>query len=137
MPQYVVLFHRTTSTDNHRGVDSHYDWMFDAGESLLTWATDRLPEVTAMGPLAAVRLVDHRRIYLHYQGPLTDGRGEVTQVESGDFQLISASDNRFEFQVTGTRSGVIVFQRMRSAEMTVPSDSRWYWSFLPMRVEAS
>lgn len=137
MPQYVVLYHRTTSTENRRGTDSHYDWMFDRGESLWTWATDTLPELTEIGPLEAIRLADHRRIYLTYQGPLTGGRGEVTQVESGDFQIIHESNDRIEFQVTGSRCGVIAFQRMRSCEMRVPPGSRWNWSFLPTRVEAS
>ena len=44
MPTYVVLYHQPEAGKKlPRGADAHFDWMFDQGEVLWTWATDSLP----------------------------------------------------------------------------------------------
>jgi hypothetical protein len=75
----------------HRG-GRHFDWLFEhpawpigaqgplwAGR--LAWPPGGWPD----GPfrLTVEQLSDHRRRYLHYQGPLSRERGVVTRVDRG------------------------------------------------------
>ena len=98
--RYVVL--------SHGGVpEPHFDLMFetDPGGMLLTWRTLVWPitEETAL-----VRLGEHRRDYLDYEGPLTDGRGYVNRIAGGnctvtwttrhDFTLRLADRNTLRLQ---------------------------------------
>jgi len=136
MLQYVVVHHQVGATGKIRDADSHFDWMFDRGDALWTWATDQYPEPMSTGPLDAVRLADHRRVYLDYEGRVSGDRGEVSRVESGAFETLYESEDCFEVRVTGKRCGVITFQRTCPADSPEPS-ARWCWSFLPNRVEAS
>lgn len=136
MLRYVVLHHQMGASDKIRDTDSHFDWMFDRGDALWTWATDQYPELTSTGPLEAVRLADHRRAYLDYEGLVSGNRGKVSRVESGEFETIHETEDGFQFRVTGERCGIIRFQRTCAADIPERSP-RWCWSFLPNRVEAS
>jgi len=137
MAAYVVLHHRIDPSDSMPGRETHFDWMFDNGRSLWTWATEPLPNVETVGPVPAIRLADHRRDYLEYQGTLTGNRGEVSRVEAGDFVLVTDSDECFQFLVQGVRCGVLTFQRVEAAESAERSDSLWNWTFLPTLNDAS
>lgn len=66
----------------------HFDWLLDvadAPQSPLT--TFRLPDALhTMKPgseMRALRIADHRRLYLEYEGKLSDNRGSVKRVTSG------------------------------------------------------
>ena len=84
--RYVIL--------RHEGIpDPHYDLMFETlpGSPLATWRSSTWPLENAM-PL--VRLNDHRREYLDYEGPIGEGpvggdrgRGRVHRVTKGYFSL--------------------------------------------------
>ncbi len=84
----TVLLEHTTDSDRH------YDWLFanpDAPATpyrLTTWRVTvppwRWPD---RGELELVRLPDHRRVYLEYEGPLTRGRGFVRRVDAGELQV--------------------------------------------------
>ena len=143
--RYVVLHHRPLSVQSNvsgdvsgrgktlpRGVAAHFDWMFENGDSLLTWATDSLPSVTLAATVPAIQLPGHRAVYLTFEGPLSGERGQVSQVERGCFRAVCVSADHCEFAVTGNRAGTIVFQRhQRGVEVT------WDWSFRPTRADAS
>ena len=78
--RYVVL--------RHEGVaDPHYDFMLELspGAALTTWRCDTWP-FRATIPLTP--LADHRREYLTYEGPVSGGRGTVTRVAGGEYDLI-------------------------------------------------
>jgi len=78
----------------HDGIDHpHLDLMVETSpDSLL--ATWRLETWPVIGEIPAVRLADHRRRYLDYEGPLSDNRGFVRQIESGDCDLeIEGNEN--------------------------------------------
>jgi len=73
---YVIL--------HHTGVDEpHFDVMIESSPvgQLTTW---RIAEWPIVEPTAAIRLPDHRRAYLTYQGAISVNRGIVTQMESGE-----------------------------------------------------
>ena len=77
--RYVIL--------RHEGIDEpHFDLMFEtsSGSALATWRCESWPiETTA----ALVRLPDHRRAYLDYEGPISGDRGHVTRVTTGFYRL--------------------------------------------------
>lgn len=125
--RYVVLHHRLFSTEV-----AHFDWMFENGESLLTWATDSLPSRTSASSVPAKKLPDHRAVYLTYEGPLSDDRGNVSQVEKGSCKAICIQADHCEFELTGDREGTLSFKRNQRGV-----DATWAWSFRPTRADAS
>lgn len=81
--RYVVLLHTGYGPD-------HYDLMLDRdGASPLE--TYRCPRWPVEAGDRAVRLPDHRRVYLDYEGPISGGRGKVARVEAGTFE---SNENR-------------------------------------------
>lgn len=68
---------------------SHVDWMIapddmDGRELLVTFrVAGRVDELTAGERLAARRIGDHRRAYLTFEGPVSDGRGTVRRLAGG------------------------------------------------------
>ncbi|MEL6109882.1 MAG: hypothetical protein AAFU85_28055 [Planctomycetota bacterium] len=122
MPRFTILLHQTETTPDWRAADSpsnvasgnqHWDWLFETDEedadddawSLLTWATDPLEpdwlERTARTTpsIAAMRLPNHRRRYLHFEGELSDGRGSVRRVALGEYSLIAKTADDFRVRL--------------------------------------
>ena len=133
MPHYVVLHHRVLAGKAlPRGAHDHFDWMFENGDSLLTWATDSLPSRTSGSTMRAILLPAHRTIYLTFQGPLSEDRGEVERVESGTFETIQINETQYEFAVKGDRVGIILLRKNHRG-----GDATWDWSFRMMRADAS
>jgi hypothetical protein len=72
----------------------HYDFLFDTSDtsSLVTF---RLPD----WPLApatthpALKLRDHRRIYLTYEGQISNDRGHVLRVAEGEVRIVQSGAN--------------------------------------------
>lgn len=73
--RYVILRH------DHVG-EPHYDLMFETlpGSLLATWRSEIWP---IESPTPLLRLRDHRRLYLTYEGDLTGGRGSVQRIAEG------------------------------------------------------
>ena len=68
---------------HHTGVPApHYDLMFETAPDapLATWRSGRWP---IDRPTPLVRLSDHRRHYLDYEGDVGGGRGHVRRVAGG------------------------------------------------------
>ncbi len=82
MPRFVVLKHETAS-------GAHFDLMLENERALLTYSFAAFPEPGA----SCDRLADHRIDYLDYEGNVLGGRGAVTRVESGTFDLLSSGDS--------------------------------------------
>ena len=69
----------------------HYDWLIGtpdhrkAPDARLWTARVEHPtgDWTALGRFGLTALPPHRREYLHYQGPISDGRGRVARVDRG------------------------------------------------------
>jgi hypothetical protein len=73
--QYVILWHDGIA-------EPHFDLMFETlpGSALSTWRSLYWPIESAT---PALRLKDHRRAYLDFEGDLSDRRGRVTRVAAG------------------------------------------------------
>jgi hypothetical protein len=77
--RYVIL--------RHEHVDEpHYDLMFEAlpGSMLATWRSEVWP---IESPTPLLRLRDHRRLYLTYEGDLSGSRGSVQRIAEGNCQV--------------------------------------------------
>lgn len=138
MPQYVVLYHELSEDEQlSRTSRSHFDWMFEHENGLATWATETLPSKDQSLELIAIRLPDHRKAYLTYEGAVSGNRGHVTRREAGTYEVIEASEDSFQVLLSGDRTARIMFQRIVSAGNLAAEVDRWYASFRPTRVEAS
>jgi hypothetical protein len=108
--RFVILWHAlpslaTIATGGARC--SHFDLMFEASERLVTFELPRIPIPGERIPL--VRLVDHRRDFLEFEGklsPAEDGsdRGHVTRWAAGSYhffrrtrekQIVELDSDRF------------------------------------------
>ena len=78
MSRFVLLRHEVPP---EFGRPSHFDLMLQSGSSLLTWEIDQVP--LSKQSVKAVQLPNHRLLYLDYEGPISDNRGEVRRVDQG------------------------------------------------------
>jgi len=94
MSSFVILHH-----DSPRGV--HFDFMLEIGDALKTWS---LPETPVSGVEMTVEaLPDHRLAYLDYEGPVSDGRGEVARWDRGSFAIVRQSEAELVVELTGEK----------------------------------
>jgi len=102
MPRFRVLRH-----DSPRGL--HYDLLLETATLLVTFALDNEPFPGTTGK--AEPLPDHRRIYLEYEGPISGGRGTVSEWDSGTYLIMRRSERLLEILLTGRRlKGKIVLE---------------------------
>lgn len=89
VPRFVLL--------EHRWIGVHWDFLLERGEVLQSWAIDA-PIVTGQDQPAR-RLPDHRLAYLDYEGPISAGRGEVTRVARGTYEVREWSEDRLKLTI--------------------------------------
>lgn len=83
MSVMVVLLHSVPDGS------CHYDWLLsraDGSGPLISWRLAINPRTAGGGATAfdAVRMQDHRRVYLEFEGEVSGGRGSVVQVARGE-----------------------------------------------------
>ncbi len=99
MSRTVVLRHELPDGSHH------FDWMLerlgcmggDEDRSLVTFRLSGSP--VGVNTLDAEAIADHRKRYLWYEGPVSDQRGHVTRVASGECQWLRHEDGGFEVMV--------------------------------------
>lgn len=78
------------------GRSSHWDLLLERENSCWTWALEVLPHGLFHSPenesVSALRLPDHRKHYLDYQGPLSGDRGTVHRTLGGTCKWLENSD---------------------------------------------
>ena len=94
MPRFALLIH-----DSPGG--RHYDFFLENGDRLKTWSLPRLPEAEVEIPCTA--LVDHRPIYLDYEGPISGNRGTVARWDQGTYAVELWSDDEILVALTGEK----------------------------------
>ena len=117
MQRFAILRH-------HPGPNStrplHWDLMFEHGDVLRTFAS--LEEPTAGHSLHVDQLDDHRLDYLDYEGSVSCGRGDVSQWDVGDFQVLEESPGQWLLDLRGRRwKGRVRF--------AAGADHRWMITF--------
>ena len=112
--RFVVLFHQP-GIASKRTAKPHYDWMFEFGGQLLTWATAPtelgIESMQVGDPIEAdcEPLPPHRLDYLDYEGEVSGGRGSVTRRLAGHYVLKQFGNDLFHAELTWTqqvRTGV-------------------------------
>ena len=96
--RYTVLRHEDIA-------EPHWDLLLEiAGQELLvTWQIRIPPEEwhRAEAVLQAVRIGDHRRVYLDYEGPISGDRGFVRLAARGNWNLLSQTVDSWRVQLSG------------------------------------
>lgn len=88
MLDFVILHHQFSKQSDR---NDHWDLMLRDGDELLTWAIERNPTVETCSQ--GTRLPNHRLKYLNYEGPISDDRGVVRRVVSGQFHWLQKTDD--------------------------------------------
>jgi hypothetical protein len=101
------------SGERSYGSHSHWDLMLELDDGqLLTW---KLPPMTLANLLQVGheflghRLPNHRQVYLDYEGPISNNRGWVKRMASGEYRVVmlgqAAESNSGEKQQSSVSSG--------------------------------
>lgn len=93
MPRFVILAHNWPFL--------HWDFLLELEGRLASWRL--LSEPNERARIVAEAIPDHRSIYLDYEGPVSHGRGEVTQWDAGDYELLEESVSGLTLQLKGRR----------------------------------
>ena len=124
---FALLEHDTSTAVgvDPAGRGRHWDLLVEVSgcERLPTWRLERNP-VDDAGEIPAQRSGDHRRLYLEYEGEISDGRGQVRRIDDGAATVECLEDNRSlvvlagrhlrgVFEITAGFSGEMVFRRAR------------------------
>ncbi|MBN2211449.1 MAG: hypothetical protein JW709_08660 [Sedimentisphaerales bacterium] len=75
--------------------------MLEQPDALITWQIPLPPEQWADHPITCLRLPNHRKTYLTYEGPLSNNRGKVRIVCRGEYKLIVAASSHWQFDLLG------------------------------------
>ncbi|MEI8196657.1 MAG: hypothetical protein WCI73_12165 [Phycisphaerae bacterium] len=123
--RFVVLRHQPGEASKGEGV--HWDFILETApgaERLPTWRLAAWQGLEVGEFVAeAVRLPDHRRAYLDYEGEISGERGRVKQAISGTAVIIFQTPERLELLLRGNG------QELRAIGIAENSEY-WRWSFL-------
>jgi hypothetical protein len=102
MPRFALLEH------DHPTL--HWDLMLEVGVVLWTWRLDANP---CLGTACrAVRIADHRPLYLDYEGPVSADRGVVNRIAEGEYAGIEDLPGRLVVLLRGEKlSGRVTLGR--------------------------
>jgi hypothetical protein len=108
MPRFVLLRH----TCPHGYVKpSHWDFMLEADDQLMTWELRELPAAwggSGGATTNVIRLPDHRLAYLDYEGTVSGDRGSVHRIASGTFEMVEHTEHKIRAMLNSpTICGVI------------------------------
>ncbi|RIK66590.1 MAG: hypothetical protein DCC65_09505 [Planctomycetota bacterium] len=120
--RFVVLHH-----EDREGV--HYDLMIESGSALATWKLRHPPE---SGEQRCLRIGDHRRAYLDYEGPISGDRGRVTRHDEG-WCTVREADAAVQH---GSATSILMFEGrvLRGEYSLASSDSQGSeWLFCRVR----
>jgi DNA polymerase Ligase (LigD) len=96
-PNRFVILHHLAPTGEH------WDLMLEQEDVLVTWQLLSEPIGRDACPIRCVRIDDHRKRYLDYEGPIGGGRGIVTRFDRGDYELLAVDDARWTLRLAGGR----------------------------------
>ncbi len=125
--RFVVLHHHQIDHPDDDG--AHFDLMWEE-DSTGPLTTLRCPHWPLRVGDRLVELVPHRRVYLTYEGPVSNNRGRVDRVIAGTCRLTPLTESPATFTLTlipeppnPATSLHITLQHLR--DPTIESDTRW------------
>ncbi|QVL33410.1 hypothetical protein KIH39_05715 [Telmatocola sphagniphila] len=74
----------------------HWDLFLEVEAVLWSWRLLADPRASTVIPVE--RTTDHRKLYLDYEGPVSDNRGTVRIIETGRFRPTSKFFDQFELK---------------------------------------
>jgi len=92
--RFVILHHCHADGE-------HWDLMIEQDSALATWQLAHNPLAGDPRAISAVRLDDHRKAYLEYEGPLSGDRGHVTRIERGRYRILQDQPALLRFHLDG------------------------------------
>jgi len=108
LPRFVIQKHC-------RNQQVHWDLMLEKENSLATWQVPEPPEDWPGQKLTCRHIFNHRLIYLTYQGPLGNNRGEVKIAASGRYQPKEITENCWKLTLNGDKiSGPLSLQQQQN-----------------------
>lgn len=93
MPRFALL--------DHDHPFPHWDLLLERDGVLWTWRLSALPQAGVAQ--AAERLGDHRRLYLDYEGPVSNDRGTVVRVDGGELIWLQAEATNVCVELVGSK----------------------------------
>jgi hypothetical protein len=110
MPRYVILEH------DHPTL--HWDLMLESGEVLRTWRLAARPRPATL--VTATALLDHRRLYLDYEGPVSGNRGHVVRWDHGTFTWQKTESDYLIVKLNGVRlRGTAILKQVHAEEWSL------------------
>lgn len=104
---YVILCHEQVD-------EPHYDLMFETlpGSMLATWRSLAWP---IQSPTPLLRLRDHRRLYLTYEGDLPGHRGSVRRIGQGTCEVVVGEQSVWTIRLlTGSSPQTLLLRQLGS-----------------------
>ena len=111
MPRFVLLRHECPPSAKKPQYEkpSHWDFMLEWEGVLRTWELRELPATWALrlsetakkSTVGAFPLPDHRLAYLDYEGPVSDGRGNVRCCDRGTYELLQETSEVISVRLSG------------------------------------
>ena len=96
MPRFALLKHTV-------GKAAHYDLMLQRGRVLKTWSFDA-PLAEPGVTLSATARFDHPPRFLPYEGPLSEGNGDVEAIHRGEYErIVWRADGEIYIRLRGAR----------------------------------
>src|SRR5690349_4223654 len=115
---YAILRH-TTPVGAARA--SHWDLLFDVGDpELKSWAIQSSPDCTRYQ--SALKLPDHRREYLTYEGVVSGDRGFVEKWDRGVCDVLAQDVRCWQFLLRG--------EKLRGVVTLEQKDDGWRYRFI-------
>ena len=90
-PRFALLQH-----DHPIG---HWDVLLEDNDKLLAWRLERKP--TPGHLINTMKLPDHRLVYLDYEGPVSQNRGNVFREDRGEYQLLESGLGEIRLNIRG------------------------------------
>ncbi|NOX58135.1 MAG: hypothetical protein GXP29_04665, partial [Planctomycetes bacterium] len=126
--RFVILHHQpnhrehsdSASSDPPKHFDEHWDLMIEINETLATWQLQQNPLTNKSTPIAAKQIANHRKAYLDYEGPISQGRGKVQRIEQGRCEIIKTKPTRWLLNLEGN-------QLNGQYKLRHVQDENWTW----------
>ena len=125
--RFVVLEHLPGDAFS-RTPSTHFDWMFEYGDVLVTFATEVIDFANPPNQLMATKIADHRIKYLQYEGALSGDRGSVARVALGSYKNLGS------YKILKNKDLVkrycLEFSEFRSRNITFShvEGDQWVWT---------
>jgi hypothetical protein len=78
----------------------HWDLMLETGDVLQTWRLDTEPKKEEY-LTSAIRISDHDKKFLTYEGPVNKGLGSIHILDTGTFETLEEAENRILLSLKG------------------------------------